>query len=52
VFDTTYNYAAPLYPPGAKPGDNVEGVIAFFDFDGPGMTFLPVTYFLAGASLS
>ena len=52
VFDTTYNYAAPLYPPGAKPGDAAKGAIAFFDFDGPAMTFSPVAYFLAGASLS
>ena len=52
VFDTKFNYAAPLYPPGAKPGDTVKGSIAFFDFDGPGMTFSPVDYFLAGASLS
>ena len=52
VFDTSFNLAAPLYPPGAKPGDSVNGMIALFDFAGPGITVSPVTYFLAGASLS
>ena len=53
VFSTTYNYAAPLYPPGTKPGGRaVKGTVAFFDFDGPDMTFSDVNYFLAGASLS
>lgn len=52
VFDTNYNYAALLYPPGSKPGEKVNGNIAFFSFEGPGMTLSPITYYLAGASLS
>ena len=52
VFDTNNNYAALLYPADAKPGDNVKGSIAQFDFEGPGMTVSSVSVYLAGASLS
>ena len=52
VFDTNNNYAALLYPADAKPGDNVKGSIAQFDFEGPGMTISSVSVYLAGASLS
>lgn len=53
VFTTNYNYVAALYPPTASPGPTpANGYLAFFAEGGPGMTFLPVAYYLAGASLS
>jgi len=53
VFDSTYQYAAPLYPAGAAPGPApAKGQIAFFTESGPDMAFQPVSYYLAGAALA